>query len=290
MDPKPFEHYGRSIPEPELNLGVNLHRFQDIRYGSIELHCFQYYEFMFVVNGFVTIQTEDEELPARPGAFIICPPRVNHATKIPESTRDYHRYVIHVMPDVYLAALERFDLVNSSVDFLNDKLQVFQFDSIDIANIMSYIDAFYNHITNNDAYSALGIVNILAEILLHIERYNRKHRAITPGKNSSIAVLAKEVIENNYRDSLLSLDSIANQLYVNKSYLARVYRESYNLTVYQTIIDRRLLRATELLHQGTPVKQAYLDSGFKDYSAFLKAFKKKYSVLPTEYLKELSGT
>lgn len=289
MDAQPFAFYNQNIPELDLSKGILLYRFQDIKYGQIKLHAYDHYQLMFIVNGSVFIETEDGELPARPGAFMLCPPDILHSTKIPQTTRDYHRYVIHVDNDVFMSALKVFGLDKDTYPYLGPDLQLYQFDAGDISDVLSYIDALYGHITNNDEFSERGVINVLGEILLHVERDRRKSRESDDSKNRSAAILAREIIEKDYRDSMLSLDSIANQLYLNKSYVARIYRETYDMTIYQSIIDLRLLHSLDQLESGKPVKYAYLEAGFKDYSAYLKAFKKKYDVLPSEYMNQLEA-
>ena len=53
-------------------------------------------------------------------------------------------------------------------------------------------------------------------------------------------------------------------------------------TVGEYISRKRLLRARALLKQGWPVTRAYLDSGFRDHSTFVRAYKKLFGEMPSQ--------
>jgi AraC-like DNA-binding protein len=57
------------------------------------------------------------------------------------------------------------------------------------------------------------------------------------------------------------------------------------VSLYKYVIQRRLISACELLQQGGSVLSACVDSGFEDYTCFLKAFKKTFGLTPRQYLK-----
>ncbi len=283
MDPQPFTSYNRNIPYMSLKKGILLFRFQDIKHGEIAFHSYKGYQLMLILNGEVTIQTEEKSFPARPGTFMICPPEILHTTKIPEETRDYHRFVLHVDTDLYLDALD--DIGGDfHLPFDGEDLFTYDFDYPDLAPLVTAMESLYTHGNYNDAYTRNGYRRTLSEILLMVERDSLKHKAETNYRLNTLAILARDMIQKEYKDPLLTLESIANRLYINKSYLARVFRDLYHETVYQKIIDLRLNYVVEQLMQGIAVKEAYLEAGFSDYSSFLKSFKKAYGVTPTQYV------
>ena len=80
----------------------------------------------------------------------------------------------------------------------------------------------------------------------------------------------------------LSLESIARQFYMSKSYLMHKFKEMTGYSAHKYIQQKRLIQAAELIRDGVPVVEAGQRCGYGDYSAFLRAFKKLYGVNPSD--------
>ena len=80
----------------------------------------------------------------------------------------------------------------------------------------------------------------------------------------------------------LSLDTIASQFFISKSYLMHRFKELAGCSVHKYIRQKRLLLAAELIRSGMPVVEAGQQCGFRDYSAFLRAFKQMFGATPSE--------
>ena len=80
----------------------------------------------------------------------------------------------------------------------------------------------------------------------------------------------------------LSIDTIAGALYLSRSYVMHRFKEETGCTVGEFIRDKRLFLARNLLNSGLPVTEACFRSGFRNYSAFYYAYKKKYHTAPTQ--------
>lgn len=83
-------------------------------------------------------------------------------------------------------------------------------------------------------------------------------------------------------DKDLTLGSIARRFYMSKSYLMHKFKEMTGYSAHRYIQQKRLIQAAELIKEGVPVVEAGQRSGYGDYSAFLRAFKKFYGVNPRD--------
>ena len=81
----------------------------------------------------------------------------------------------------------------------------------------------------------------------------------------------------------LPIERLASQFYLSRYYLMHRFKEVYGVTVHQYIRQKRLLRAADELRRGTPVLKAAMETGFNDYSAFLRAFQAAYGKSPREW-------
>ncbi len=80
----------------------------------------------------------------------------------------------------------------------------------------------------------------------------------------------------------LSVDALAERFHVSRSGLMSRFKEATGCTIHQYVVQKRLIRAAELLREGASVRDAAAGSGFQDYSTFLRAFRKRYGVSPKE--------
>lgn len=81
----------------------------------------------------------------------------------------------------------------------------------------------------------------------------------------------------------LSIEQLANTLYLSRYHLMHRFKEVYGCTVQQYIRQKRLQQAAEQIRQGVPVLKAAEDAGFGDYSVFLRAFRTAYGTNPRDW-------
>jgi AraC-like DNA-binding protein len=86
-------------------------------------------------------------------------------------------------------------------------------------------------------------------------------------------------INENLRGDL-SLDRLSQEFYISKSHLMHKFKSVAGCTAHGYILQKRLILAADLIKNGMPVTEACEQSGFSDYTAFLKAFKKMFGTTP----------
>ena len=98
-------------------------------------------------------------------------------------------------------------------------------------------------------------------------------------QNSLIARVLAYV--NSCYQSPVSLTQTASALYVSTSQLSHCFSRELGISFYQYVLQKRLICAKRLLQSGESAAQAAIQSGFSDYSAFYRAYKKYYGQAPT---------
>ena len=79
------------------------------------------------------------------------------------------------------------------------------------------------------------------------------------------------------------VEELAEQVHMSKYHFLRRFKELTGVTAHTFITNKRLIKACEGLKAGQSITQVYQNSGFCDYSSFLRNFKNAFGVAPGKY-------
>ena len=85
----------------------------------------------------------------------------------------------------------------------------------------------------------------------------------------------------------LTVNSIAQILYQNRSYLSRIFKSEMEINLSDYIVERKLLEAKDLLRfSERSISEISNFLAFSSQSYFQTVFKKKYGITPLQYRKQ----
>ena len=166
------------------------------------------------------------------------------------------------------------DLISIMIDFISE-------NNVEISNIIDNNDEFVKSLKNKEE-----INQVQNEI---IEFYNKcinyiyiNHRSRT----AEVVKSAKEYIETNYYNGDLSLEEISLKIFVNPSYLCKVFKKELGISIVEYLTNIRLKSAKEIIDKDKTMKLADISErvGYNDQYYFSKCFKKHFGVTPIKYL------
>jgi AraC family transcriptional regulator len=89
---------------------------------------------------------------------------------------------------------------------------------------------------------------------------------------------------HTYLDRNLTLTDIANTTGISKYYFCRLFKQATGSSVYQYLLQQRVLRAKELLRQQClPIAEIALQCGFANQTHFTKIFRRLIGITPKTY-------
>lgn len=94
--------------------------------------------------------------------------------------------------------------------------------------------------------------------------------------------IARTYIFDHYRQDI-QLEELSRVAMLSKYHLLRSYKQAFNITPYQQVLEMRLAQARELVLQGGNLENIAQDLGFSDRRSFTKAFKRAYGMAPSHY-------
>ena len=90
-------------------------------------------------------------------------------------------------------------------------------------------------------------------------------------------------LQTHYQDPTLTTAQLAQELYASREHLSRAFKECTMESIHNYLIYLRMQHCRKALEEGVSVLNACTESGFPDYSSFLKTFRRLYGITPAEY-------
>ena len=123
-------------------------------------------------------------------------------------------------------------------------------------------------------------LNILLTLLME-SSWHRGGHAAAPKKMEITRV--KAYLDQHYEEKI-SLESMAERFFIDKHYLARLFKEQYGVTLISYLQQVRITHAKQLLRfSEKSIEQIGLECGMGELSYFSRVFKKLEGVSPSVF-------
>lgn len=247
-------------------------------------HSHDHIEIAFILSGKGRYKIDDEIYSVEEGDLLILNPGVHHQALTDRSGKPTIEFFVG-FTDVAFREMEpnHFDIpgepiLHSSGDF---RQKLFR--------IVSGMDA-ENATLKQGRYFMLR--SYLIQMILLIIRERTEPLAQYQGYEFESAgkKYVVEQIINYFSDHYaekISLDQIAENMYLSPFYISRVFKSETGDTPIRYLIDIRLEHAKEILESGnyTSIQEVASQVGYDDAYHFSKLFKKKYDMPPSKIKK-----
>ena len=94
--------------------------------------------------------------------------------------------------------------------------------------------------------------------------------------------MTMDYIEEHLKENL-DLNELSRIFHVSKYHISHVFKDETGISVHQYILKKRLDDCKSAIRSGDKITSVYPVFGFRDYSAFYRAFRKEYGISPKEY-------
>ena len=267
------------------NVEFHLQLNHNESWNMSRLHFHDHFEFLLPLTSPGNIFVNDHVYPLRRGTLYLIGENTLHRTM---ATGFHARYVLHISHKALV------ELSTPQTDFTQLTHDAFRRASLD-GEAMTGLVELFQALERNKNDGAFGSdVHQMVALLNLLIRVSPTLNAATAGeaiRNKDFLRVAPilDYVRDNLADPL-SLDQIANQFYISKHYLCRIFKSATGFSVMEYIIYSRVLRARQLLQSGVSVQQAGEQSGFSDNSHFIRTFGHLTGVTPGRYAKEYQSS
>ena len=191
----------------------------------------------------------------------------------------YERVIIYISPE-FLQQQSTPDC--SLLDIFNGKHgHVLHLHQPDI--LWNLSDALERELSK-DEYGRVILSNgLLLRLLIEIARGIRNPettfaKPIIPSDSRILDIL--RYIDGHLTENL-SIDILAEEFYISKFHMMRLFKQETGQSIYSYLQERRLLHARDLIQQGISATDSCFQSGFHSYSSFTRAYAKHFGTTPT---------
>lgn len=262
-----------------LRQDFQLSHNRDPYFRTMEFHAHDFLELYYFLDGSVTYYIEDQVYDLCPGDLLIIPAGKMHRPVIANEHAAYERMVLWITPQ-YLQSID------SPAGDLQKNLQKvgehgycvpFRGDeTVFVTALLKKL--LYMQKNDIDPKFCAGAVE------LYLWTIFRSYGVIDTTHRNETQVIPQVIryITEHFSEPL-TLEDIAAEFFVSKSYLNRHFKAYTNSTVYAYIMALRLTHARRMLREGIPAVEAGRECGFSDYSTFYKAFKTQTGLSPQQF-------
>lgn len=274
----------RSNKTGYLNENFNLFHLRDKKQQEFPFHYHEFNKIIIFLSGKVTYLIEGKAYFLKPWDILLVN---NHHVHKPiiDSSEPYERIVIWVNSNfIESHNYEACDLSSCFKKSKEKSISLLRLSDDFQKHLKSIIGTLEVSINSNEFGSKLLSNALFIQFLIYLNRLYLGNMGLPINNSLKYDKQIEEIIKyiNDNLTIDLSLDTICKNFFISKYYLMHKFKRETGFTLHNYIIQKRLFRACEFIKEGKPIKKAYMECGFTEYSTFLRAFKKQFNILPTE--------
>lgn len=246
------------------------------------------YELYFLkeLTGAGEIQIQEHTYPLKKGSLVIINQNVSHRTNFAQA-KSHERYLIELSPEIFNE--QTLPLLSTTPEFFfQQQTGVYELTPSQQAQVAAIFDTLYNESLFKESFYKERQFLKIAELLLLINRFSRQRSL-----DQNLGLMQQETIQPIVRfvaDHVvepLTLQEVAEKFFLNKSYLARVFKAYTGQTMQDFINSKRVFLAQRalILYPELTLKEIAKNCGFFSEAHLGKTFKRYTGLTPKRFIK-----
>ena len=251
--------------------------------GAMAFHYHNFYEVLYVLDGEYSSMVENQSYQLHKGDFLLIDQKCMHKYQPGGKGNDNSKRIILWVTADYLRELSG-NQVDLSECFRKEDAKAWHFPVYYEELLRGYLLklAMEGEVTGLRRTMDRGYLTLFfAQLALLCGRKESLLAGEYVAKHPMVETVDTYVEE--HMSEPITLDQLAEQAHMSKYHFLRKFKELTGVTAHTYVMDKRLIRACELLQKGEAITDVYLSTGFGDYSVFLRNFKNAFGMSPRAY-------
>jgi len=263
-----------------------IYHYRDNRELHVSLHFHDFYECYLLLSGNIRYQIDSASFTISPGDLLLIGPNQLHRPLFTQTNKPYERLVLW-LSRAFVESLSTPES-NLSSCFSTQRLSAIRFLPEQRENITRQFFDLLNATGSEQFGRDVLCRSQVTSLLVTLNRALEGRERALPRADVRVSKLAKTI--SNYLDAHLSepisLDELSQTVFLSKYYLERVFSRETGVSIYQMLLQKRMIHARNLMQEGVPLTSVAQRCGFSEYSGFYRAFRNEYGISPRKYLSQ----
>lgn len=153
----------------------------------------------------------------------------------------------------------------------------------DVSQYAAILTDIYTLASSSDYIRDMRINGKLNDLLTLLMESSWHREAHTNAPKKMEISRVKSFLDEHYKEKL-SLESVASHFFIDKNYLARLFKEQYGVTLVTYLQQVRITHAKRMLRfTNKSIEEIGLECGIGELNYFSRVFKKLEGVSPSEF-------
>jgi len=229
------------------------------------LHAHSTYEIYYLINGRVEYIIEGDHYTLVPGSLLVISPGVIHGYKS-DASRPYERCAFHFSGELFPEEKAKW------LSLFSCKGKGRHYYGTSTEGIFPLLETLICGASLEEPLRQNYVENMLQALVIRLySQYLRLSKGEFPLSERSREADIINYLNNNFTSNI-TLDTLVDRFFINKSTMNRLFKKATGTTVMEYIIRKRIVYAQQLMQKGLSANEAALSAGFGDYSCFYRAY------------------
>ena len=262
------------------------HRYSESGF-YIDPHFEHRYQGIVVLKGRVNYHVGEQSYLLTPGDMIVLNTLENHTLEVLEYP--YERYIFQIAPAFFQHELQFPEIISIFVCRTPGFSHACRIPADLWPSFCRNLQEMDGEYQNQNTYWKLMVGCKLRQLFIPLFRaLPEAFSPVKPGANTALVFEVQNYLNQHYQEDL-SMEQLAAQFFVNKSYLSHLFKAVTGYSVKQFLIALRLNCAKALLVQtDETVSEIAGRCGYTDFAHFSRLFRKNENCSPSEFRKRSS--
>lgn len=268
-----------------LNQKYRLFHIKDKITKEFEFHYHDFHKIIIFLHGNVTYFIEGKAHYLKPWDILLVNRHDIHKPTI-DPAEEYERIILWIDPDFIQSQNDNsYDMTNCFQLATEKSVNLIRLDPNLQTKFRQIISELEQTIDSQEFGSSLLSNALFIQFMVYLNRIFLGEQYVTTADSLKSDQQIEKILNyiNQHIADDLSVGTLSENFFISKYYLMHKFKEETGFTVHNYIQQKRLLLSCKLIKEGTPVIKASQLCGFKDYSSFLRAFKKMFGKSPRNF-------
>ncbi|CAB1262463.1 AraC family transcriptional regulator [Clostridium sp. MT-14] len=274
------------IKKGYLNNDFEIFHLKNRESIDFEFHYHEFSKIVIFLSGDTTYLIEGNSYKLKPWDILLINSNDIHKAVI-DPNKIYERIIFWINPNFLARHNDKCNLSSCFEMASKQRFNLLRLENAHLGNIKKLLFNMESSLKHREFGYKLLVECFFIQFMVYVNRLflgQKKPMELPDIKYDENIGNILNYINKNLNGNL-SIDYISSRFYMSKYYLMHKFKEQTGYTIHNYILQKRLIMSNLLIKKGMSITDACLESGFNDYSNFLRAFKKVFGLSPREYYK-----